>query len=191
MLANGVDLTIDACEAAAMFVRVVPAKPEDGSQLQEIERLAGVLFRDIGMPDVADHEPPSVEVFTQYARAGRSWVAVAEGDRLIGYVLVDEVDGNAHIEQVSVRPDHQGKGVGRALIDHVGTWAGAASLPAITLSTFLHVPWNAPLYRHLGFRDLTAGEFGVQLGTIRDAESARGLHPTGRVCMRREVQPDT
>jgi hypothetical protein len=26
-----------------------------------------------------------------------------------GYVLVEKVDGNAHVEQLSVNPDHQGR----------------------------------------------------------------------------------
>jgi predicted N-acetyltransferase YhbS len=46
----------------------------------------------------------------------RCWVAVDDAAGPVGYVLVDPVDGNAHVEQMSVRPDHQDSGIGRALI---------------------------------------------------------------------------
>lgn len=82
-----------------------------------------------------------------YAIGGRSWVAVDEGDRPVGYVIVDVVDGDAYIEQVSVEPDHQRAGIGRALIEQVRTWAADSGKSRVTLTTFADVPWNAPMYR--------------------------------------------
>lgn len=79
-------------------------------------------------PHVADAEPASVDALARYAQDGQSWVAVDHMDMPIGYVLVDVVDGCAHIEQVSVRPDHQGCGVGRALVERVRTWAADRGL---------------------------------------------------------------
>ena len=52
----------------------------------------------------------------------------------MGYALVDDVDGNAHNEQISVRPDHQSLGVGRALIEQVKAWAMDTGRAAITLT---------------------------------------------------------
>ena len=178
-------LTRDGDSGAPITIR--PASTEDGPALQEIERLAGEQFRDVGLPDVADDEPSSTAELADYATAGRSWVAVDAAGSPIGYVLVDAVDGNAHIEQVSVRPDHQGAGVGRALIDRVCTWAVEAGMAAVTLTTFEHVPWNAPLYRHLGFRVLAEREIGPELLAVREAERAHGLDPTTRACMRLDV----
>lgn len=170
-----------------MSARIRPARTDEGSALREIERLAGVRFREVGLPAVADDEPASIETLARYADHGRSWVAVDASDVPIGYALVDVVDGCAHIEQVSVRPDHQGSGVGRALIDHVRHWASDHDLPAVTLTTFTDVPWNAPLYRHLGFRVLDDNEIGPELRRLRDRETAHGLDPATRVCMRSDV----
>lgn len=175
------------CEDAVMAAVIRPARTQEGAILQEIERLAGARFRDVGLPEVADDEPASVETLARYADDGRSWVAVDRIDVPIGYLLVDVVDGCAHIEQVSIRPDHQGAGVGRALVEHVRTWAADCGLHAITLTTFTDVPWNAPLYRHLGFRALSEDEIGPQLRALRDEETAHGLDPTKRVCMRSEL----
>jgi ribosomal protein S18 acetylase RimI-like enzyme len=92
---------------------------DEAEVLRDIERSAGQRFREVGLPDVADAEPMSVEALTEYARDGRSWVAVDAHGEPLGYVIVDIVDGQAHIEQISVRPDEQGTGLGRALIAHV------------------------------------------------------------------------
>jgi GNAT superfamily N-acetyltransferase len=175
------------CEDAAMAAVVRPARPEEGLTLREIERLAGERFRDVGLPEIADDEPIAIEVLAHYAVDGRSWVAVDSLDVPIGYVLVDIVDGCAHIEQVSVQPDHQGAGVGRALLESVASWATGLGLSAVTLTTFRDVPWNAPLYRHLGFRVLGEPELGPQLREIRDRETTHGLDPAKRVCMRSEL----
>lgn len=69
----------------------------------------------------------------------------------------------------------------------VATWAGEAGMPAVTLTTFSDVPWNAPLYRQLGFRVLRDEEIGPGLRAVRDEETAHGLDPARRVCMRMDL----
>ncbi|MEO7429249.1 MAG: GNAT family N-acetyltransferase, partial [Acidimicrobiales bacterium] len=147
--------------------RIRPATAADGAALIEIERAAGERFRHVGMPEIADDDPGSVDELAEYANDGRSWVAVDDAGTPVGYVLVDVVDGNAHIEQVSVIPAAQASGIGRALVDHVATWAMARGAPALTLTTFRDVPWNAPLYEHLGFRVLAEPELGPELRALR------------------------
>jgi GNAT superfamily N-acetyltransferase len=170
-----------------MAIALRPAEPGDARRLQEVERLAGRQFADVGMPDTAAAEPMDAAALAGYAADGRSWVVLGPAGDVVGYVVVDVVDGNAHVEQLSVVPDHQGTGLGRALIERVVAWAGAAGLPAVTLTTFRDVPWNAPLYRHLGFRDLDPGEVGPELAAVRDHEATLGLDPALRTCMRRPV----
>jgi GNAT superfamily N-acetyltransferase len=164
-----------------------PALAGDAPALQDIERLAGAGFRDVGMADIADADPLPRDVLAAYADAGRAWVATTDADEPIGYVVIDVVDGNAHVEQISVSPEHQGEGVGRALLDVVRAWARDRGMPALTLSTFIDVPWNAPLYRRLGFHDLADAEIGPELQALVAAEAAHGLDPTTRTCMRAEV----
>jgi GNAT superfamily N-acetyltransferase len=169
-----------------MSVVIRPPSTAELPALRTIERLAGERFGGVGLPEVADDEPPSHDALSRYADQGRCWAAVDGAAGPIGYVLVDAVDGNAHVEQVSVHPDHQGRGVGRALMERVYEWAGAEGMPAVTLTTFIDVPWNAPLYRHLGFRVLRDEELGPELRAIRDRETAHGLDPARRVCMWRD-----
>jgi GNAT superfamily N-acetyltransferase len=154
--------------------------------MRQVEIASGQRFREIGLDAIADDEPPPAAVFEAYAAAGRAWVAVAPNSGVVGFVIVDMVDGAAHIEQVSVVPGHQGQGVGRALIDQVGRWAGENGLTALTLTTFNDVPWNRPLYEHLGFRVLAAEEIAPGLHAVMAAEAAHGLDPATRVAMRKD-----
>ncbi|MET7281347.1 GNAT family N-acetyltransferase [Kribbella sp. NPDC005582] len=166
-----------------------PATAADLPSLQDLEVAAGALFRAIGMADIAEHPPPPLEAFEHARAAGRLWVVTDADDRPAGFVLTEIVDGAAHIEQVSVHPDQQGRGLGRALIDHVGSWAVAQGLTALTLSTFRSVPWNAPYYARLGFVELSPDELTSGLRVVLEAETAFGLDPAARVFMRRPA-PD-
>lgn len=156
--------------------------PDELAGVAALERAAGQPFRDIGMPEIADDDPPTEDVLLDYVRAGRAWVAGA--GRPMAYLIAEPVDGNLHIEQVSVHPDHARRGIGRALIDHV---AATAAVPALTLTTFTEVPWNAPYYLRCGFRVLADAELTSGLRRIRDQEIARGLHRWPRVTMRRDL----
>jgi ribosomal protein S18 acetylase RimI-like enzyme len=69
-------------------------------------------FRLVGSDSVAEDEPASIDSLAVYTTAKRARSAVGGSDRPVGYVLVDVVDGNAHIEKISVRPNHQGAGAG-------------------------------------------------------------------------------
>jgi GNAT superfamily N-acetyltransferase len=170
-----------------------PAHRDDFARLQAIEVAAGAAFRDVGMPEIADDDPPSLDTLAAYCAAGRAWVvadADADGEPALGYVLVDVVDGCAHVEQVSVHPDAARRRLGAQLLDHVGAWAASSGLAAVTLTTFRAVAWNAPYYERCGFRVLADDELGPELLAVRDLESAHGLDPSQRVCMRRDWGDD-
>jgi len=171
------------------MVKVRAARVGDGPRLQEIERLAGEQFRSVGLDSVAEDEPASVAELAAYAEHGRSWVAVDGEGEVVGYVFVAEVDGAAHVDQVSVRPDHQGQGVGRALLGRVRAWATETGRPAISLTTFAEVPWNEPLYEHLGFQVIADDEIGPELREIVRLESARSWGAKARVSMRLLIDP--
>ncbi len=167
------------------------ATAADSAVLREIEVDAGARFATVGLADVAAHDPFSTAELEAYAAAGRSWVATDDTGAVVGYAVADVLDGCGHLEQVSVRPDAQGAGVGRALVDAVLAWARAARYPAVTLTTFTDVEWNAPLYAHLGFGALAPGEIGPELAARVDEETRHGLDPERRVCMRRAVGAGT
>ncbi len=164
-----------------------PARPDDAEPVRAVERAAGRRFEEVGMAPVADAEPMAANRLARYADDGRSWVAVDEAGDVVGYVVVEPVDGCAHVEQLSVGPEHQGRGLGRRLLEQVDEWARREGLAALTLTTFADVPWNRPLYEHLGFRCLAEAELSPGLVAVREAEADHGLDPSLRVVMRRDL----
>ncbi|KHD75314.1 GNAT family N-acetyltransferase [Actinoplanes utahensis] len=186
-------------------MRIRAALDSDLPELREIERAAGELFREIGMVEIAEDEPPSIEVLTGYVNAGRAWVAVLPGpsaggrrgaaggsegavdSTVAGYLIADLVDGSVHVEQVSVHPRWSGRGVGRLLIEHAADHARGIGAAALTLTTFADVAWNAPYYERCGFVVLEDGEVTPGLRAVREHEAAAGLDRWRRVCMRRQL----
>ncbi len=155
--------------------------------LQDIERSAGQVFHGFGMTDIANDEPPSLAELRRYCSAGMAWVSVDAADRPVAYVLAEIVDGNLHIEQISVHSDYARRGIGRELIEHLATLATTRGISALTLTTFTEIPWNAPYYERCGFRTITEADSGPELREIRQAEAARGLDRWPRTSMRRDL----
>ena len=164
-----------------------PLRTHDIARVQQIEREAGQAFREVGLPAIADDDPYDVDELEAYIASGRGWVIEDEPDHPLGYVVVDVLDGAAHVEQVSVDPTASGRRLGRALLDHVAQWARTEGLAGVTLTTFRDVPWNAPYYERLGYRVLAEHELGSELVGRRDHEAFEGLDPRLRVCMRRDL----
>jgi ribosomal protein S18 acetylase RimI-like enzyme len=170
-------------------IEVRPAASADLARLQDIEVRAGRRFATIADPAVAacaDHPPLDLERLAAWQSAGRAWVAEVEGT-VVGFVVIDVLDGSAHVEEVAVDPAHGRRGIGRALVDATVGYARRHRLRGMTLTTFRDVPWNAPWYRSQGFRTLAEDEIGPQLRARRREEAEAGLDPERRACMYRAV----
>jgi GNAT superfamily N-acetyltransferase len=171
-------------------IRVRLADRGDVARLPVIEAAAGERFRSIPeLAFVADHDPSfDPEILDPALAEGRTWVAESK-DEVVGYALALDLDGQPHLEQVSVLPEWSGRGVGRALIDAVAAWAAGFGAGGLTLATYRDVEWNAPLYAHLGW--VVMGEAEVladpRLVAVRQEEAAHGLDPAARVFMRLAV----
>jgi GNAT superfamily N-acetyltransferase len=131
--------------------------------LQAIQTAVDESFRAIGMADVADHKPPSLEELSASHESQHAWVATLSKERQdsaapIAYILVYIVDNDGlgwrsvFIQQVSVSPDYSRRGIGKALIDHVALWASQNGMKALDLTAFVNVPWNKAYFERLGFR---------------------------------------
>jgi ribosomal protein S18 acetylase RimI-like enzyme len=164
-----------------------PARSNELERLNEIERSAAQLFRTIGNDLVADSEPLALDRLRACQESGHLWVVVTGDNLPVGFVAVEIVDGLAHIEEISVHADYGKQGLGSRLIELVCDWACQQGYPAVTLSTYQDVPWNAPFYARRGFRILAEGELSPGLQAVRAHEAADGLDPGERVCMRREL----
>ena len=171
-------------------MRIRAAVEDDLPVMREIERAAGAVFAEIGMREIADDEPLSLAELAGYQREGRAWVADDGAGRPVAYLIADLVDGNVHIEQVSVHPVAARQGIGRGLLEHAAAYATARGASALTLTTFAEVPWNAPYYARCGFRVVPDSDLSPGLNDIRSREIAHGLYRWPRVTMWRPLNPD-
>jgi GNAT superfamily N-acetyltransferase len=168
---------------------VRPATVADLETIRAIGIAAGERFRasdDRRIAERADDPPYEIEALAEVLRSGAAWVAEVD-EQVAGFLLAEPLDGSAHVEEVSVRPEAEGRGLGSALLDAAAGWARARGLGGVTLTTFRDVPWNRPFYERRGYRVLADDELTDGLVVRRDAEAAAGLDPAIRVVMRREV----
>lgn len=147
----------------------LPHLPDVDSRAESLFRVSGLQLPELPFPVDALHDAKVVYV------AGRPPVA---------FVQVDEVDGNAHVQELAVLPRYMRQGLGSSLLDAACAWACEHGYRAITLTTYADVPWNAPFYANRGFVELT--ELTPELAEIRDWERDVGLDRVGRrIAMRR------
>ncbi len=165
------------------FVR--RALDADLDRLAEIERAADGLFADVFQG--ADWgAPPSGR-----SRADDSGfllvVSESDGGEPVGFAHVLQHGDTAHLEQLSVLPDHSRRGHGRALVEAAAREATSRGALRITLRTYADIPWNAPFYAALGFEERPApdDEFHRSL-VVAEEHAGLSLHGP-RVHMERDL----
>ncbi len=162
------------------------ARADELPLLPALEMRAGERFRQIGRDAVADGPPLSLA--TLQAAAAHQGVIVARVDGApVGFAVVEPLKGSLHLEEISVDPAWGGRGVGARLLEHVVALARRRGLPAVTLCTFVDVPWNAPWYRRHGFEVIPPAAQSVELTARAGDDAARGLDARSRVVMGRSV----
>jgi GNAT superfamily N-acetyltransferase len=168
--------------------RVRLAVAEDLPALAAAERAANRLFAEHPLADRFTGTPTPEAAYRASLAESRLFAAVAPDGAPIGFAIAGEVGAHAHLEEVSVDPAHGRRGVGAALVRAVEGWARARGRRALTLTTLESVPWNAPWYRKLGFRTLTAEELSPELRALLEEEAARGIGRAPERCaMRKEL----
>jgi GNAT superfamily N-acetyltransferase len=102
----------------------------------------------------------------------------------VGYARLVECGDLAHLDDLAVLPGEMGKGHGSQLLEAACGWADEHGYPAITLTTYAEVSWNAPFFRARGFVEI---EPTPALAAVRAREASAGLDAVGpRIAMRRE-----
>lgn len=88
-----------------------------------------------------------------YDRAVREHrIAMAfDSAALVGLVEMIEQPADVLVENLAVDPDHQGRGVGKALLDHAATVAIDRGTPVLRLYTNTRFAENLAFYTRRGF----------------------------------------
>jgi len=164
--------------------RIEQAKPEYLAALPAIESAAANVFPAGMIPDEAKNYVLSLEAFENALVQKLLWLAITADNQPAGFALatVDNNDKSAMLAELDVLPNHQQRGLGKALVQTVIEWARSEGFKSLSLTTFCNVPWNAPFYKKLGFRYLLEKELTATLITILNKEEEIGLKD--RVAMR-------
>lgn len=170
-------------------VRIRLARPSDLRHLAAVEDSGGGLFEQHFGAAMAP-------VLVEPARSGKDrdldgiFLMVAEetgSGEVVGFAHVRDVEGHAHLEQLSVRPEHGRRGTGARLVAAAGEEARWRGYDELTLCTYRDVPWNGPYYRRLGFREVERLDSWQQ--RLHDHELELGLDANGvRVVMARPLR---
>ncbi|MEK9968715.1 MAG: GNAT family N-acetyltransferase [Ferrovibrio sp.] len=170
-----------------MSYRIRPARPAEAEALRVIEDAAGQSFATVGYPEVAAHEATPAAALRDAATDGALFVAVDSQDSPVGFLLCTEIDGDLYVQELAVHPDHAGHRLAVPLLAAADTLARDLGLPALSLTTFRSVPWNAPYYERLGFTIMPVDAIGPGLRIVIARQKAAGLDIANRVAMRRPI----
>ncbi|MFG2078288.1 GNAT family N-acetyltransferase [Nonomuraea maritima] len=144
-------------------------------ELVAVELAADKLFEQVGIVF-----PPGTTMIEEVDDPGS---VLVDGEPPAGFALIGWADGNVHLDQLAVRPDSMRQGIGGRLVAAVLDHARAVGAPAVTLTTYRDVPWNAPWYARHGFSVLPEPEWGPELRALVEHERELGIEVAPRVVM--------
>ncbi len=93
---------------------------------------------------------PMLDDYAQRIAARQVWVLEREGVFAGILVLEETVDGFL-LDNIAVRPEWQGKGIGRALLEFTEAEARRRGFTAVRLYTHALMTENIALYQRIGF----------------------------------------
>jgi GNAT superfamily N-acetyltransferase len=150
---------------------------------------AGVPLFEAVLGDLTG-DPLASPAVSGDARAEEPGFILVAGDPAIGFAHVRDLESHAHLDQLSVHPDHGRRGVGAALLEAAAERATLKGHGSLTLTTYADIAWNAPFYARHGFVEVAADEprTASQLA-ISAHEEELGLGRHGRrIWMRRVLR---
>lgn len=171
------------------------ARAGDLKHIGSIEDSGAPMFREHfgpGMHPVLAQ--PADDGWQRAEKEGFLLVATDDGGEddstPIGFVHVLVIDGHAHLEQVSVVPERQRRGVASRMVEAAMAEARAQGYGRMSLCTYRDVPWNGPFYAGLGFAEVAEADLAPYQRRIREKERAIGLDEDGaRIVMSIALRP--
>ncbi|MGF6119015.1 GNAT family N-acetyltransferase [Janthinobacterium sp. BJB301] len=157
--------------------------------LAQVERSAAALFAHAGpeLAWLAQGEPLPLSTLQMLQQHGGVWVAADGLDRPSGFLAAQPLDGQWFIVELSVALPHQRQGLGARLLDAAAAHARTLGCACLTLSTYRHLPWNAPYYARHGFSAIEAAALGAGHALKLAREAQDGHDPALRCLMRKPL----
>jgi len=118
--------------------------------IQAIRRCAQLAYARF-VPLIGKAPAPMVADFAALIAAGEVFVAEDRQGGLDGFIVFRSQGGRMLLENVAVRPDRSGRGIGGSLIRHCEAAAWEAGCASVELYTNAKMTGNLTLYPQLGY----------------------------------------
>lgn len=140
----------------------------------EIEFAASMLFPVEVLPQAMRCRREGNEILDAI-HTSLAWVAEIEMLDQVGFLAAKAFGSSMHIIEMDVHPSHGRHGIGAQLIEYAAECASALGYREVTLTTFQHIPWNAPFYARHKFQIVEKVNQYPHLEMALQTEAARGL----------------
>jgi ribosomal protein S18 acetylase RimI-like enzyme len=133
-----------------------PAEPADRAAIETIVRAAYAVY----IPRIGKPPGPMLDDYGQLIADGAVSVIEEAGEEIAALIVLLPKPDHLLLDNIAVRPDRQGKGFGRALIEHAEREARRLDFREIRLYTHEKMTENIGLYRRIGFVETGRGHDG-------------------------------
>lgn len=146
------------------------ARPNDQAAVEAIVRAAYSIYVDrIGKPP-----GPMLDDYRALIADRHVSVLQEPGGTIAGIIVLLPKSDHVLLDNIAVRPERQGRGIGRRLIDFAECEARRRGVAELRLYTHQTMTENIALYRRLGFVEIGRGR---QAGYDRVFMTKRLLDP--------------
>lgn len=114
-----------------------------------LRRIAAAAYQHY-VPRIGQAPAPMTADYAQAVRRRQAWVAV-EGGEVIGFAILIAQPGYLLLDNVAVRPDVQGRGIGARLLDLAEDHARSLHLGEVRLYTNAAMTENLSYYPRHGY----------------------------------------
>ena len=132
------------------------AEPADQAAIETIVRAAYAVY----IPRIGKPPGPMLDDYTRLIADGTVSVIEEAGGEIGALIVLIPKPDHLLLDNIAVRPDRQGRGFGRALIEHAEREANRLGFPEIRLYTHEKMTENIALYTRIGFVETGHGSDG-------------------------------
>lgn len=120
--------------------------PESEIQVRILEKREPIPYALLLLAD------PSVEMIDAYLQNAVIYIAELKQETIGVYVLFNTGPETAEIKNIAVEPVHQGKGIGKMLLEHAAQMAKASGCNTLLIGTADSSINQLSLYQKAGFK---------------------------------------
>jgi GNAT superfamily N-acetyltransferase len=172
--------------------RLRAARVDELEILCDIDVDASRLFDQVGLELTPEHSLEFAAAersrWLTCLQSGTTFLASRQSGEPVGFAAVRMLDGEPYLEQLSVRMNAMRNGIGTALLNAAERLAAETRTRRLWLTTYRHLPWNAPFYERAGFAIVPVTQCGEEMLSELALQRRLLPKPDERVAMRKRVR---